>query len=663
MSRPSLPQLFTPPEGWIGDFGWLCGYSASAAFLNDAAERFSGATEAQRARDGHIVLAMVLDPGQPAISLVDAPGVAHLPMLAPAERPFRLLHAKVAMLGFRPAESREGWRVRLVVSTGNWTVETVEASLDLVWWIDIDSTDVSALNEEDADDESIVQRCADLTAASRMFDRLRPLFDLRLLQPMRDGMPSPTTIAMDRLRHAIDVCSAASRGAVPRFIDNWAQSLLTQLSPAVSRHASDVSRNFLVMGSGFYEAPAAPDALPSVLEAIVAKLRQQSLLTQKADIRVIVNQEACQGVAACFQKILAERWSVWPPGTPQTLIDQGPRRTLHAKFLYGANHRPGTGRCTSPWIYLGSGNLTGPGFKSRASAAAGNLEAGVVFAPEDMLLAPDEDGDLTALTEVLPVQWERPLGVDKTLQVGAEMPDRPDAFIAPPVAWFQWHEEDTARWLTASAPTGQPFEVLDADGTPVLEADGRWMWSGECPRQVTVRWAEGRSTTAVPVRDVFGRLAALPLTALTLDEAAHQLAQFPRPPDDDGEIDEPQVARGPVSIGPRAAASAVNSYAIRSMVKHLEVIAERQARLHELDWTMWCLRLEQVLTQAADSAEVVAFRRWNLNPLSVLRAVPFMPGFARMEGAPQSRQYFELLDRIELAWRVEDKEVIWSRDA
>lgn len=55
-------------------------------------------------------------------------------------------------------------------------------------------------------------------------------------------------------------------------------------------------------------------------------------------------------------------------------------RSLHAKFIFSANWaKKKSNKCSSPWVYLGSGNLTKPGFMNKAGSV-GNLEAGVVFA-------------------------------------------------------------------------------------------------------------------------------------------------------------------------------------------------------------------------------------------------------------------------------------------
>src|SRR5688572_7544813 len=94
----SLAQHFEAPQEFLGCFGWICGYSADASFLDDAAERFLRQTRAQRAYGGRIALALMLDPCNPNISLVDAPSVMHLPIKNPAAMPFRMLHAKIAIL-------------------------------------------------------------------------------------------------------------------------------------------------------------------------------------------------------------------------------------------------------------------------------------------------------------------------------------------------------------------------------------------------------------------------------------------------------------------------------------------------------------------------------------------------------------------------------------
>lgn len=70
--------------------------------------------------------------------------------------------------------------------------------------------------------------------------------------------------------------------------------------------------------------------------------------------------------------------------TTPSVFGPNSQRVLHAKFLFSAQQRVDELKCHRPWVYLGSGNLTGPGFASKMSRQGGNLEAGVIFVPEEL---------------------------------------------------------------------------------------------------------------------------------------------------------------------------------------------------------------------------------------------------------------------------------------
>ena len=63
-------------------------------------------------------------------------------------------------------------------------------------------------------------------------------------------------------------------------------------------------------------------------------------------------------------------------------------RSLHAKFIFSANYRDNSDLCNRAWLYLGSGNLTSPGFANQMASQSGNLEAGVVITPESLRWIP-----------------------------------------------------------------------------------------------------------------------------------------------------------------------------------------------------------------------------------------------------------------------------------
>lgn len=79
MAKPvpplSLIQYFDVPDDYRSGFCWMCGYSADALFLNQAIERFTRETRAQRASRGALSVALMLDPGHPAICPVEVPGL------------------------------------------------------------------------------------------------------------------------------------------------------------------------------------------------------------------------------------------------------------------------------------------------------------------------------------------------------------------------------------------------------------------------------------------------------------------------------------------------------------------------------------------------------------------------------------------------------------
>ena len=651
LDAPSLAQHFKAPDEYTGAFGWLCGYSADAAFLNDAVEEFTRQTVGQRAHTGSIHLAILLDPGNPPISLLEAPGVAHLPMKDADAKPFLLLHAKVALLGFRHQEDPSRWKVALIVSTGNWTRQTLEESIDLAWRIEVSS-------EEREHAGSELQQCwADIGAARNFVTWLRGFFDLRLLEKA------------DEVRGALKdldcwlARAAKSAGqARPRFFDNRVESLLEQLPGQVTAHCGGTARNNLALGSGFYESATAQTAAPSLPTRIADRLKRERLLTAAPDLDLFVNPAACQGIAGSVAALNDLGFTVRPAVCPEVVYGEQSRRTLHAKFLFSANQRSNSDWCNNPWVYLGSGNLTVQGFANPMSPQSGNLEAGVVFHPGELVWSHERGRDLASVvTNLLPIDWEEELSPgDVTLQAGAGWPERETDFLAAPVAWLSWEgETDSGGKLV---PPGETvgLDVLSPGGAPCICETGAFSWPGDRPRVVTVRWqSEGGQTRqgVVPVFDPFGRCAATALPRLDVDAAWWQLAGFPMPPEPDesdndlGPQEEPEPGR---QSGFRAVRADMADYPIRRMMELLENIAAKQTELSEADWQLWCCRLEQTLHQMRGCTVVDYFRQVvRLNPVSPLYQPAFRPAFAETGDSEPGERYERALQAVTEAWEVE----------
>lgn len=647
---PSLVQCFDAPNDYRSTFGWICGFSAEPDFLNEALERFTRETKEIRAERGFLSMALMLDPGNRAIKPAEVPGLAHLP-LEKGVPPFRLLHAKVALLGFNHIARDGRWLLRLIVSTGNWTRQTLEESLDLAWSIEIRSEELLSGNDD------LALRCADMQAGWSTLIYLQKYYDTRVLDAARSSDLSETRVSSDALAGWVSKC-VRHAGPKVRYRDNRSASFLDQLCGAINMHAPSTKRNYIAMGSGFFESATTRGMgnVPTVLEMIVARLIADGLLTKLPDVDLYVNPAACQAVAGSASAIRARDWKLRPASTMPSVFGPNSQRVLHAKFLFSAQQRVDDLRCHRPWVYLGSGNLTGPGFANKMSGHGGNLEAGVIFVPEELEWPQEEPTRSSlALNHFLPIQRHSEIGAANTLGTGTPMPPRSAPFLAPPLAWLAWQAVAAGGQLIAPYETADAYEILDPDGQPCSRSGPIISWSGSCPRQVGIRWQSGAQPSQcwIPIMDELGRLASAALGAMRFDEAWSALENFPAAVnegiDDDDEDEDGNEPRGP-GKGPPAA-SGVAPYPVRQMMELVERIAARQTEVVVADWTAWCARLEQTLSRVGDSTVLAYFRTLGLNPLSPLRVPAFRPDFAESGETPEGRLYEAVLDRIDTQWQ------------
>lgn len=640
----SLSQYFDSPDGYAGLFGWLCGYSADADFMDLAVERFTGQTHAARAASGRMSLALMLDMGNPQISPVAVPGVLHIAARS-ATPPYRLLHAKVALLGFRHKIEPGRWLLRLLVSTGNWTSGTLRDSLDLAWCVDVDSASL------DAADAGVRRDCADVAAAWDMLSWLRTHHDDALFsEGAGAAVRSESHAAAASLEAWIDGASRLQRGRA-RFIDNRNTSLLTCTVRKLRGERIEVARNYLAMGSGFFEAGSSAAQEPAVLRKIVTTLQQEGWLTRNPGTDVVVDERACQAVAVSAAAIISNHWTIRQAGQPSE-----PARKLHAKFVFSANRRSNSNLCGSPWLYMGSGNLTAPGFTNKMSRAAGNLEAGAVLVPEQLYWRAEKGGNpACVLGNLLPIQFATHIDSAGKICAGAAMAGRETQFAALPFSYLCWRAAEGGGWLLPESPALLAGVSLhDGMGGELGRSaqDGAW-WPGAIPRQVRLSWDNGERSAAVPVIDGFGRIAGGQLASLDLDAASWELERFPGSTNEDGPPDgDGPPAVPPVPAGPRAGAGGAGQYAVRKMMVLVEQIAEKQSSLHEADWQAWCYRLEQVLIQARDNPARDEFAKLALNPFSPLYHPPFRPGYAETGDSAAGKLYEAVLQRLEQAWDV-----------
>lgn len=599
MQNTTLYSLFMPPEDCYGDFGLMCGFTATRQVLGQIRRTFTG----EIARP---VLAAFVHPTINAIS--DVPGLAWMWMCL-EERGYNLLHAKVALLGFRK-RGGDGYVIRLAVSTGNWTQDPLTGSIDLFWAIDLDTAAPDA------------QEVADILAAHEMFGWLRERADCALIERNFDGH-RPDAL----LQAAITALPASP--ARPRFIDSRNQALFPQV---VERLSVKKKADRLILGSGYFESDG--DGAAGLPERLRSALMQEKFLTKTAALDLFLNPASCQGLAARAEALIEAGWTFRPPRS----VLHGADGRLHAKFVVLASGQiEATGR-----VYLGSGNLSVNGFE-RAASAGGNLEAGVVVDLPSGLKWPRRRDTRSGIAAVLPIQFTDVV-TPEALQPGEGFvrPDEPET--QPPVTWLIWQDG------VLSAPEGKEVEVIGSDAvkrpTPCL-------WPAPAPAIVTL--AEGG--WRLPVISSEALVVARP-SDMSVEDILAGLGSFPEPGDTDSE-DESEEGEEPLADASNATEAPPAVYPIRRMMELLVRLCETQARLDPRDWQRWCRELQQNLCAIAlrEKPMLDFFRKAKANPLPAL-ADPRM----RPEGVSPALLADALL-AVSVAWELSAYPSLWEREA
>lgn len=635
---PSLASYFASPRGFKGEFCLATGYSADAEFFNDALEKFTLNMKGQRAYQGDISLALMLDPNHAQISPIACPGLLHLPFKHDADKSFNLLHSKVALLTFKAIESDKQF-IRLIVSTGNWTRQTLEDSLDLVWSIDV------MLGNNDA------QGNADIVAAYHFLSDVLTHFDTVILSNSGTSKLISDTHTKYKLFHKLLDEVIVVDNVKPRFFDNRSASLFEQLPALVKHHCNDKKRNYLALGSGFYESGSS-DEVPSIISLIYQRLRDESLLTKSAEKDIIVNQRGCQSIANSLNSLKENNWQVLKAYDP---LYQGGQmqRSLHAKFIFSAKSSETDDACKRAWVYLGSGNLTRPGFTQKASKFGGNLEAGVVFEPKGITWFGEENPE-TALSLKLPVCYDNEYSITEITQlsVGSEMPEHETEHISLPISYFVIEELEHEKYvLIPNAPFIDSFTVANVSLNKLsIESETRLLWYGKPPRQLSVSWLNNGTshTEDIPVIDEYGRIAATELPELALDDAWYMFCSFPLLPSSEAEGGEgDEVLEDGLVMGSEADVEVDKSYSINSMMALIELIAEKQTQVPEKDWLQWCTRLDQTFSQLKNNSAFAFFKEIAINPIFPLWQPPFRPYYAESDATESGTYYEKVLKRLE----------------
>lgn len=601
MSR-SLLTLFAPPEGYIGDFGMLCGYTASRDVLDRIARTFSG--DGSRPR----LAAFIHPPAAAAAAVTDVPGIAW--MHFKPSLPFHILHAKVALLGFR---APDGYCLRLAVSTGNWTAEPLTTSIDMFWCGEL------ATGARDP------QLVSDIRAAADLFRWLRARCDDGLLRQTFDGMRPD-----ESFRKAIRTLPGSP--LPPRFLDTRREAMRSQ----VIEKLIGGRKGHLVIGSGFYEGNDSEDS-EGLIESLRSELVRNGRLTKNAALDLVLNPDSCQGLHAQAARLVKMGWTLRGPGSCHAEHSQA---KLHAKYLLLAKHA-GAGEIGPAQIYIGSANFSRLGFES--AAPRGNLEAGIVITPDPELSW--RRNAKSGIRDFLPGDFDAEVELT-ALAVGPAFEPPPEPPAPPPVAYLEWADGR----LSAPESCEEAVEiVLSGQEVVALPCD----WPGPPPAYVTLH----PSTWKVPVR-ADGALVVPRRGPLSLEDILAGVGRFPAFPigadeeDDDGDLDQEASGKIAESVG-----SAAHAYPVRQMMRLITRLTEAQKALDPRDWQRWCRELQQDLPSLAETepAMIAPFVAAGANPLRALIDVEFLPAGVKLERIEAALSY------IENAWGLSGTQDLWER--
>lgn len=623
----TLLDLFTPPEGRFGYSGALLAMTASEDFLEAAVQRFTGLGRNQRAALGETRLYLLLDPhASGGRERVLQPGqVPGLHEFQPRQvEPTKLLHAKLCLLAFSNTRSGPPVALRLAVLTANFTYASARQQLELVWRVDVPlGGRAPALDRAD-----VVAAAGFLEAlVAERFHRE----EAALAKPAR---------CLTRRWDAL--LAAARKKPLPQVTPRFMHTLEEPLFEQIQRHLQarvDAKRNLLLVGSGFYEQPGKSAGEPKVLAA----LRGMKVFTDKPTRIAVVDPREAGAIARWAQAGTTQGWKVVAPSDPL-----GNERRLHAKFIYVGYLRDD--HVSNGWLYLGSGNLSRRGLRSKAGDAKGNVECGVLFEVPERI-APE------ALEVALfwrPGTEPEP-GLEWKVGRAGDEPDTEILVEASPVLSaaveggrklrLDWREGVTADAVELGW-TGAPWRKVrtGAATVPLGERDA--------PDALRVR--SGKREWSVPVVDGAGRTCWKPPAFATSGDALAALLDFPIEPaesaaaedaDDGGADGEPPPSDGPPQ--PPAPPAEEKTYALHAAAELVERVAELQRALPVELHEDWLDHLDRTLRGSFPPALLETWRARGIDVLRHLGEPEFRP--PDLSGG-QLKRYRAVLDRAAARW-------------
>jgi hypothetical protein len=647
-THPSLLDLFTPPDdSRRGVFGLMCALSGDAVFMDSVMSAFTGLTARQRERLGRISMALFLDGSHGQIE--DMPGLAWgFPIQGKPK--IELMHAKVALLGYGPAAVGKPDYFRLIIFTGNWTTDAVNAQLNIVWYCDYDTTSSQPAKQEAAD----IYVCLDFwRSLLKLMDNGKGYY--LLAQPVSERttwfikhiekvVPKPGETWTARFFSNITGEARKNHGVFTR------NSIGAQVIERICRDRK--ARNFICCGSGFYEKAGRKPEEPEVLRDVVRLLQQKRgglTANLSGENKYLVINEKTSGAVGHWLKRGEPGDDSWAFCRPYTV--ENPGASLHAKYLFIANWVFKTERYASGLIYIGSANISKQGF-ALGPGTGGNVEAGVFFSLEE---CPSEE-ELCTMLGIADEEVDPSDILDKTDDEETEkgtmgLPP------PPPIHYLVWdHEGKTLR--IPQIDENECWKIISIGGKSVSAGLNVVRLDKECPgfSVELVAQRNGRKQTwRVPVFVEHGTFCTPAPVPKTAHELLASVVDFPDSLPEDDDPDSGDRPEDPGRLGLRkrgnTAAQVLSEERIRlsEFPLHLattlvETIAQKNQLISEDMMPDWVAHLRRLLLHELDPVVSQKLRALGIDFLETMRSAA---GFA---SPVTTAEYLGLIDEVRKMW-------------
>ncbi len=685
-ARPSLLDLFSAPgDKRRGVFGLVCGLSADEQFMDNVLERFSGRSKSQRLHNGHFSLALFIDiHNKPLYGL---PGLTNPSPSRNISAKTRQMHAKVALLGFGESASGMPDYYRLIVSTGNWTKESINNQVNIVWHCDYDLNDQDSKSQEAADMLEVASFWAQLlginTGKAGYYQVDGPVKDRisAFLSTLVAAVPTPSRKYSPRFISNIFGSSPKRVGDFGGFKGKAASDSIFQPdsmgAQVIQRFIkSRLRRNSIICGSGFFENPDVENKCkpPKVLTELIALLVENEILVKVPFVhgkrlrhqRIIINP-GTSGAAGHWIKNTKDAdldgWSVRTPRHPDLNID---KPKFHAKYIFVGNENNSS--LTSGMLYLGSGNLSKRGF-ALSPGTGGNVEAGVVVDVErhDSIkeLAPklgfDDDTDLTS--EDIPDEIE-----SEESEQDARVTQLP-----PPIVSCFWNPiSSKLSWMWTDATD---YRNVMLHGQEIAPSVTELILPGEkqdfsLGARITAQIEDKACDWMIPVFSEGGTFCLPPITPKTGQEIVDALAAFPlySCEDDEPDEDEGQEMTEDIVTGQHDDFSDLRAeldrFPLHLATTLIETIADQNQRISYGQLPDWAAHLRRTLKEEMKpemKAQLMALGFDIFNPL--VRAEGFAPKQSSetidsVAFQAQLKIYNDTIKQIAEDWRAHAEKVV-----